>query len=145
MSITDDKQATYMCHGDPALKDYYPKWLDDVAEDATLEGSMVEGVIVGPERLRTVVLKIKSLYERQEFLSVGPYGNGWIEDYAAVVDGRPLGCVVLIKFNDAGQTQHVAASYRPHSTIDHFADLLAAEFADTPLSAHFPCGPQSND
>ena len=139
MSITDDAQAQYMCDGDPALKDYYPEWLNNVAEDATLEGSMVEGVILGPEGLRSVVLKIKSLYERQEFVSVGPYGgNGWIEDYSAVVDGRPIGCVALIKFNDAGQTQHVMACYRPRSSVDHFAELLANEFAGTPLEDHFP-------
>ena len=66
---------------------------------------MLDGVIAGPDSVRAVVLKIKSLYDRQEFLSVGPYGDsGWIEDYVAEFRGEPLGCVVLVKFNDVGQT-----------------------------------------
>ena len=99
---------------------------------------MLEGATVGPEDLRSVVLKIKSMYEHQEFLSVGPYGDDdWIEDYVAEVDGMPLGCVVLVKRNDAGQTQHVEASYRPRTTVARFADLLADEFAGTPLEEYF--------
>ena len=84
--------------------------------DATVGLSMLDGVVVGAESVRSVVITIKSLYDRQEFKFVGPYGdNGWIEDYIAEVHGKPLGCVVLIKRNDAGQTQHVVASYRPRT------------------------------
>jgi hypothetical protein len=138
MSGRDPATAQYLCKGDPALKDYSPKWLKDVADDATLEGSMLDGAVIGPAGLRSVVLKIKSMYGRQEFLSVGPYGdNGWIEDYAAEVDGVPIGCVVLVKFNEAGQTQHVYASYRPRTSIVHFAHLLAEEFAGTPTEMYF--------
>ena len=137
-SDTDDKFAQYMRSGDPKLNDYYPGWLKDIADDATVEGSMLDGVVVGAEGVRSVVLKIKSLYDRQEFLSVGPYGeHGWIEDYVAEFRGRPLGCVVLVEFNDAGQTQHVVASYRPRTSVVQFAHLLADEFAGTPIADHF--------
>ena len=30
---------TYTGSGDPALADYYPAWLDNLADDVTLEGS----------------------------------------------------------------------------------------------------------
>jgi hypothetical protein len=137
-SPTGDKLAQYMSSGDPNLKDYYPRWLKDIADDATVEGSMLDGAIEGPDGVRAVVLKIKSLYDRQEFLSVGPYGdNGWIEDYVAEFRGEPLGCVVLVKFNDVGQTQHVVASYRPRTSVVHFADVLADEFAGTLFADHF--------
>jgi hypothetical protein len=137
-SHIDDKLAQYMCSGDPNLKDYYPGWLKDIAEDATVEGSMLDGVVVGAEGVRSVVLKIKSLYDRQEFISVGPYGDhGWIEDYVAEFRGHPLGCVVLVKLNAAGQTQHVVASYRPRTSVLHFAEALADEFAGTPIAEHF--------
>ena len=109
MSIKGNVLAQYLGSGDPALKEYYPPWLENMADDATVEGSMLDGVVVGAESVRSVVLTIKSLYDRQEFKFVGPYGdNGWIEDYVAEVHGEPLGCVVLIKRNDAGQTQHRA-------------------------------------
>ena len=138
MSTTDDEHAQYACSGDPDLKDYYPEWVKNVAEDATLEGTMLDGVIVGREGLQSVVLKIKELYDHQNFVSVGPYGeHAWIEEYVAAVRGKPLGCVVLVKFNDSGQTQHLVASYRPRTTVNYFADLLAEEFAGTPIEKHF--------
>ena len=139
MSIKGNVLAQYLGKGDPALKDYYPPWLENMADDATVEGSMLDGVVVGAESVRSVVLTIKSLYDRQEFKFVGPYGdnNGWIEDYVAEVHGEPLGCVVLVERNDAGQTQHVVASYRPRSTVVHFARLLAEKFARTPIGEHF--------
>jgi len=141
MSINGNVLAQYLGSGDPALKEYYPPWLENMADDATVEGSMLDGVVVGAESVRSVVLTIKSLYDRQEFKFVGPYGdNGWIEDYVAEVHGEPLGCVVLIKRNDAGQTQHVVASYRPRTTVVHFAPLLAEKFAGTSIAEHFAAG-----
>ena len=138
MSTTGNVLAQYLGSGDPALKNYYPAWLDNMADDATVEGSMLDGVVVGAESVRSVVLTIKSLYDRQEFKFVGPYGdNGWIEDYVAEVHGEPLGCVVLVKRNDAGETQHVVASYRPRTTVVYFARLLSEKFAGTPIAEHF--------
>jgi len=102
MSIKGNALAQYLGSGDPALKDYFPEWVKNMADDATVEGSMLDGVVVGGEEVRSIVLTIKSLYDRQEFKSVGPYGdNGWIEDYVAEVHGEPLGCVVLVERNDA--------------------------------------------
>jgi hypothetical protein len=54
-----------------------------------------------------------------------------------VVRGKPLGCVVLVSLNAAGQTQHVVASYRPRSSVVFFARLLAEKFAGTPIGEHF--------
>jgi hypothetical protein len=79
MSIKGNVLAQYLGSGDPALKDYYPAWLDKMADDATVEGSMLDGAVQGADAVRSVVLTIKSLYDRQEFKFVGPYGdNGWI-------------------------------------------------------------------
>lgn len=138
MSIKGNVLPQYLGSGDPALKDYYPAWVNNMADEATVEGSMLDGVVVGAENVRSIVLTIKSLYDRQEFRFVGPYrDNGWIEDYVAEVHGEPLGCVVLIERNGAGQTQHVLASYRPRTTVVHFARLLAEKFAGTPIAEHF--------
>jgi hypothetical protein len=137
LSITNDPATQYTCDGDPALKDHYPAWVDNVADNATVEGSMLDGVVVGGANVRSVVLTIKSLYDRQEFLSIGPYGdNAWIENYVAEVRGEPLGCVVVVERNSTGETQHVIASYRPRTTVVHFARLLAERFAGNPLAEH---------
>jgi len=109
-----------------------------MADNATVEGSMLDGAIQGAEALRSVVLAIRSFYDRQEFKFAGPYGaDGFLEDYVAEVRGEPLGCVVLVTRNAAGQTQHVVASYRPRSSLLRFASLLSERFAGTPIADHF--------
>jgi hypothetical protein len=120
------------------FKDYYPAWIDDLADDVTVEGSLLDGAAEGPEAVRTIVGTICTLYEHQEFNFAGPYGdNGWLEDYAAQVGGEPIGCAVLITSNDAGQTQHVAANYRLRSSLLLMSRLLGEKFAGTPYAKYF--------
>jgi hypothetical protein len=136
---TPEATPRYLVSGDPALADYYPAWLDNLADDVTVEGSMLDGAVQGAEAVRTIVVGIRTLYgDSQEFHSAGPCGdNGWLEDYIAQIDGEPLGCVVLVTFNAAGQTQHIVASYRPHGTVLVFARQLAEKYAGTPLAKYF--------
>jgi len=136
---TTEGVPTYLESGDPALHDYYPAWLDNLADDATVEGSMLDGAVQGAEEVRSIVVAIRTLYgDSQEFHSVGPWGDdGFIEDYVARVSGKPLGCVNLVIRNAAGQTQHVVASYRPRSTVLLFSRLLAEKFAGTAIGEHF--------
>src|SRR5262249_1562357 len=131
-ALAEDGTARYQAGGDPALVDYYPAWLDNLADDVTVEGSMLDGAIHGAQAVRT-------LYgDTQEFHFAGPWSeNGWVEDYIARVEGRPLGCVVLVTRNAAGQTQHIVANYRPLSTVLHFSRLLGEQLTDTPYGKHF--------
>jgi hypothetical protein len=138
MPAKSDVLPQYLSNGDPALKNYYPAWLDNLAPDATVEGSMLDGAVEGAESVRSVVVTIRSLYDRQEFKFAGPYGdNGFLEHYVAEVAGQPLGCVVLVTRNAAGQTQDVVASYRPRTSLLIFSQLLAEKFAGTPIAEHF--------
>ena len=144
MSTTGNVRAQYLAHGDPALKGYFPAWVNNLADDATVEGSMLDGVVQGADNVRSVVLTIRSLYEHQEFKFAGPYGdNGFLEDYVAEVNGEPIGCVVLVTRNVAGQTQQVVASYRPRTSLLLFARLLGERFAGTPIAEHFVAGESS--
>ena len=138
MSTTSNVRLEYLASGDPALKDYYPAWVNNMADDATVEGSMLDGVVQGGEAVRSIVVTIRSLYEHQEFKFAGPYGdNRFLEDYVATVNGEPIGCVVLVTRNAAGQTQHVVANYRPRTSLLLFARLLGERFAGTPIAEHF--------
>jgi hypothetical protein len=138
MSTKGNVLPQYLGSGDPALTDYYPAWVNNMADDATVEGSMLDGVVQGAEAVRSVVLTIRSLYEHQVFKFAGPYGdNGFLEDYVAKVNGEPIGCVVLVTRNAAGQTQHVVASYRPRTSLLLFSRLLGEKFAGTPIAEHF--------
>src|SRR5258705_13602319 len=102
MSIKANALPQYLGSGDPALKDYYPPWLDNMADDATVEGSMLDGVVQGAEAVRSVVLTIRSLYDRQGDKFPGPYSNnGFLEDYVAEVHGEPTASVGLGPYNAA--------------------------------------------
>ena len=139
-NISTDGIPSYMeGGGDPALANYYPAWLDNLADNVTLEGSMLDGAVQGAEGARAIFVAIRSLYgDSQVFRFAGPYGdNDWVEDYIAEVHGEPLGCVVLVTRNAAGQAQHVVAGYRPRSALLLFSRLLGEKFARTPYAKYF--------
>jgi hypothetical protein len=130
----------YVGSGDLArsLTDYYPSWIDKLADDVTVEGSAMDGVAQGAEAVRTILVGIRSLYESQEFKFVGPVGdNGLLEDYTAQVRGEPISCVVLVTRNAAGQAKHIVANYRPRSSLLLLSRLVGEKLADTPYSEHF--------
>ena len=131
---------TYIGSGDPARRrtDYYPEWLDNLADDVTLEAGALEGTARGAEAVRAIVGAARELYEFQEFNYAGPYGdNGFLEDYTTAVRGEPVGVIVAVTRNAAGQTQHVVVNHRPRSALLHFARLLGEKFAGTPLAKHW--------
>ena len=129
---------TYMGNGDPALANYYPAWLDNLANDVTLEGSAMDGFVQGPEAARTVLVAIRTLYDYQDFHFAGPYGdNGWLEDYTAGVRGEPISNVTVVTRNAAGQAQHVVGNYRPRSALLLLSRLVSEKLAGTPYAEHF--------
>jgi hypothetical protein len=135
-----DGVPTYTIGGDPdgRFADYYPAWLGNLADDVTIEGSLLDGAALGPEGVRTIVGAIRAMYERQQFNFAGSYGdNGWLEDYTAQVGGEPIGCAVLVTMNAAGQTQHVAANYRPRSSLLLLSRLVGEKMAGTPYAKYF--------
>ena len=52
--------------------DYHPVWLDSLADDVTIEGSAMNGVVQGAEAVRSIVTYIRTLYDHQEFNFAGP-------------------------------------------------------------------------
>ena len=157
MSIEDksliDGTPTYLASGDPARRvtdfafhtvsaaDYTPTWLSNLAEDVTLEGSMMNGAVQGADALRAIVGYIRTLYTHQDFDFAGPYGDdGFVEIYSARMCGEPIAGAVLVTRNAAGQAQHVAASYRPRSSLLLLSRLLGEKFAGTPYGGQFATG-----
>ena len=118
--------------------DYQPVWIKNLADDATLEGSAMDGVVQGSEAVRSIVTVIRTLYNSQEFKFAGPYGEDrFLEDYTAHVRGEQLGNVVLVTRNAAGQAQHIVANYRPRTTLLLVSRLIGEHFADTGYGKHF--------
>ena len=135
-NISDGVAPTYLAAGDPALADYSPAWLSNL--DVTLEGSMMDGAVQGADAVRSLLVYIRKLYDRQEFHSAGAVDdNRFLEDYTAWVRGEPLGNVVLVTRNAAGQAQHIVANYRPRKTLLLVSRLVGERFAGTPYGEHF--------
>ena len=122
-----------------AATDYYPVWLASLADDVTIEGSAMNGVAQGAEAVRSIVTSIRALDYAQEFTFAGPYGeNGFLEDYTAQVrGGEPIGNVVLVTRNAAGQAQHIVANYRPRTALLRLSRLIGEQLAGTPYAEHF--------
>jgi hypothetical protein len=134
---------TYVGSGVPGRRrdDYYPLWLDKLADDVTLEASAMNGAALGAEAVRSIVVTAKGLYEYQELNFAGDYGdNGFLEDYTTQIRGEPLGVVGVITRNAAGQTQHIVVNHRPRSSLLLLSRLLGEKFAGTPYARYFAAG-----
>ena len=119
-------------------KPYYPAWLDNLAEDATLEGAAMEGAAQGAETVRSIVVAARALYEDQQFSYAGPFGDtGFLEVYTTPIAGKPTGVVVTVTRNAEGKAQRVAVSHRPTSSMLLFSRLMGERFAGTPNARYF--------
>jgi hypothetical protein len=117
---------------------YYSWWLDNLADDATLEGAAMDGAAQGAEAVRSITVTARQIYEDQEFSFAGDYGdNGFLELYTAHVRGEPTSVVVTVTSNAAGEAQHVVVNHRPRSSVLLVSRLLGEKFAGTHLAKHF--------
>ncbi|MEU6530942.1 hypothetical protein ABZ869_17375 [Streptomyces sp. NPDC046928] len=117
---------------------YYPWWLDNLADDVTLEGAAMNGTARGPEAVRAIVVTARTLYEFQDFSYAGDFGdNGFLEIYESSIQGEPLKVVVTVTRNTAGQAQDLAVLHRPRNALLLFSRLMHKKFAGTPLAEHF--------
>ena len=132
--------TTYLGSGDASTHrtDYRPEWLDNLADDVTMEGSVLTGIAEGPEAIRAILGFARTLYDYQEFNFVGPYGdNGFVEDYTSMVRGEPIGSVVVIRYNDAGQAARIVVNHRPLGSVLLWSQLMGEHFAGTDYAKYF--------
>jgi hypothetical protein len=123
---------TYM--GEP----YYPQWLDNLADDVTLEGAAMSGTARGAEAVRSIVVAARTLYDNQEFSYTGPFGDdGFIEEYSCKILGEPTRVVVTVHRNDAGRTQSLAVLHRPRKSVLVFSRAMNKKFAGAPIAGFF--------
>jgi hypothetical protein len=132
--------TTYLGSGDASRhrQDYRPEWLDNLADDVTMEGSVMTGIAEGPEAIRAILGFARTLYEYQEFNFVGPYGHrGFVEDYTSAVRGEPIGSVVVVRFNEAGQAAGIVVNHRPVRSVLLWSQLMGEHFAGTRYAKYF--------
>ncbi|WP_405829921.1 hypothetical protein [Streptomyces sp. NBC_01176] len=146
--MADKTNPMYLGSGDPARQrtDYYPFWLDNLADDVTMEGSVLNGVVRGAEDVRTVLSYARTLYEHQDFIYIGGYGeNDFVEDYTSTVAGEPIANIAVVYRNAAGQTQHLVVNHRPLPSVLLFSRLLGEHFAGTRYAQYFAAPSTATD
>jgi hypothetical protein len=149
-ALGDEGTPTYLDSPDPgrmvtdfasntiAARDYSPVWLNCLADDVTLEGTMMNGAVRGPDTVRAILGYIRTLYEDQQFSFAGPFGDdSFLEVYNTRIRGEPIGSVVVVIRNGTGQAQHIAASYRPRGSALLASRLMGEHFAGTPIAEYF--------
>ena len=123
-------------------KPYYPVWLDNLADDVTLEAAAMDGTARGASDVRSILDTARQLYDNQEFNYAGPCGqSSFLEDYTSSVRGMSTYVVVLVTFNAAGQAQRVVVNHRPRSAMLQFSRLMLEKFAGTPHAKHWQSTP----
>ena len=72
----------------------------------------------------------------------GRYGdNGFLEDYTSQVRGEPIGSVVTVTRDAAGQTARIVVNHRPLSALLLLFRLMGEHFAGTPYGKLY-AGPE---
>jgi hypothetical protein len=94
-------------------RDYYPWWLDRLADDVTGEGAAMQGALQGAENVRRLV------------------------EYTCQIQGEPTSVVVTVKRNAQGKAQHLVVNHRPRSSVLLFARLMGKKYAGTPFAEYF--------
>lgn len=117
---------------------YYPHWLDNLADDIILQGAVFNGELRGAREVGKMLSFARSLYAFQDFRFYGSYGDLFLEDYRSRIRGtdayRPGGVeiynFVVVYFNDKGGTSQLVMNHRPQSAALLFSSLLAKHFDD---------------
>jgi hypothetical protein len=118
--------------------DYYPLWLNNLADDVILQGAVFNGELRGAEPVGKMLSFARSLYAFQDFRFYGMRGDLFLEDYRSRIRGseayHPSGVeiynFVVVYFNDAGETSHLVMNHRPQSATLLFSSLLSEHFGD---------------
>jgi uncharacterized protein YegP (UPF0339 family) len=109
-----------------------------VGEAYESKAAAMDGTAHGAADVRLIVVTAKELYENQQFSYAGPCGdNGFLELYTTDVRGVTTRVVVVVGFNDAGQTQQIVVNHRPRSALLSFSRVMLEKFASTPLAKHW--------
>ena len=118
--------------------DYYPHWLDNLADDVILQGAVFNGELRGADNVGKMLSFARSLYAFQDFRFYGWRGDLFLEDYRSRIRGseayHPTGVeiynFVVVYFNDEGQTSQLVMNHRPQSAVLLSSSLLKEHFGD---------------
>ncbi len=136
--MTTPNETTRKLDNQAPHLDYYPYWLDNLADDVILQGAVFNGELRGAAEVGKMLSFARSLYAFQDFRFYGKHGDLFLEDYRSRIRGteayHPTGVeiynFVVVYFNDKGETRQLVMNHRPQSAALLFSSLLTKHFGD---------------
>lgn len=102
-----------------------PPWFAMLAEDVTMEATVLKQPIEGRDNVVAVIKQAIPLYEFQEFTYKGYVGDDFfLESYRSRINGVPIECLVLIHINEKKQADSVVINHRPLGAALQFSKLM---------------------
>ncbi|MFM0088806.1 hypothetical protein PQR46_17975 [Paraburkholderia sediminicola] len=102
-----------------------PLWLAKLAENATLEATVLKRPVEGRADILSVIKHAVSLYEFQHHSYKGEIGNGlYIESYRSQIQGMPIETVLVAHLNERGEADSVVINHRPLKAAQLFSNLM---------------------
>jgi hypothetical protein len=102
-----------------------PLWLAKLAENATLEATVLKRPVEGRADILSVIKHAVTLYEFQHHTYKGEIGNGlYLESYRSQIQGMPIETVVVAHLNERGEADSVVINHRPLKAAQLFSNLM---------------------
>jgi hypothetical protein len=102
-----------------------PSWLARLAENATLEATVLKRPVEGRADILSVIKHAVSLYEFQHHSYKGEIGNGlYMESYRSQIQGMPIETLLVAHLNEQGETDSVVINHRPLKAALLFSNLM---------------------
>ncbi|GAB7542955.1 hypothetical protein [Cupriavidus sp. 8B] len=102
-----------------------PLWLARLADDATLEATVLKRPVQGRANILSVIKHAVSLYEFQHHSYMGQIGNGlYMESYRAQIQGVPIETLLVAHLNEQGEADSVVINHRPLNAAMLFSKLM---------------------
>ncbi|HEX7907977.1 MAG TPA: hypothetical protein VF534_07775 [Paraburkholderia sp.] len=102
-----------------------PLWLTKLADNATLEATVLKRPVEGRADILSVIKHAVSLYEFQHHSYKGVVGNGlYMESYRSQIQGMPIETVLVAHLNEQGEADSVVINHRPLKAAVLFSNLM---------------------
>jgi hypothetical protein len=102
-----------------------PLWLAKLAENATLEATVLKRPVEGRADILSVIRHAVSLYEFQHHTHKGTIGdNLYMESYRSQIQGVPIETLVMAHLNEHGEADSVIINHRPLNAMLLFSKLM---------------------
>jgi hypothetical protein len=108
-----------------------PPWLAKLAEDATLEATVLRRPVEGTANILALLKQAMPLYDFQDFTYRGDFGAAFfMESYRAEIRGVPIECSVLVHMNAQGEADSILVNHRPLDAALLFSRLMWEQVGD---------------